>query len=193
MAEARKMSKTELFAHFVEHFAAVTSASSAPTRGSSSKSCSGCPSNSFRIAASSRCPASRSSSYRSAKRGPVATQQPGKPSKSRPSRWSRLASRSSSRTPCSPKRKRFRPDNRREWSTGPARLPCCSRPGRSSPVNAGWQVRRGIRDGERNRHDPAPARWPAARCSCRSGKPAAVSVTTKAKSTVDGGLGPSQG
>ena len=58
----------------------------------------------LRIAASSRCPASRSSSYRSAKRGPVATQQPGKPSKSRPSRWSRLASRSSSRTPCSPKR-----------------------------------------------------------------------------------------
>ena len=44
------------------------------------------------------------------------------------------------------------------------------------------------RDGERNRQALAPTRWPAARSPCRSGEPAAVSVTTNVKSTgVDSG------
>ena len=104
MAEARKMGKTELFAHFVEHFAAVDiSLKRADAREFFEELQRLCEQQlqdcgEFTLPGIAKLVLQK----REARTG--RNQQPGKPSKSRPSRWSRLASRSSSRTPCSPKR-----------------------------------------------------------------------------------------
>ena len=187
MAEARKMGKTELFAHFVEHFAAVDiSLKRADAREFFEElqrvraTASG-----LRRVHAARHREARLTEARSADR----SQPSNRASHRNPAQAGGQGShREAAQGRRAPRSVTFRPDNRREWSTGPARLPCCSAPRAFVARRRGQASSSCTRDGERNRQATAPARWPAARSSCRSGKLAAVSVTTKAKSTgVDSG------
>ena len=182
------MSKTELFAHFVEHFAAVNINLKRRRRAGVLR----------RVAAAVRATASglrrvHAARHREARLAEARSADRSQPSNRRSHRNPAQAGgqgshREAAQGRRAPRSVTFRPDNRREWSTGPARLPCCSAPRVFVARKRRQTSSSCTRDGERNRQALAPARWPAARGPCRSGEPAAVSVTTNAKSTgVDSG------